>query len=278
MSNITGHTQLLGVFGHPISHTLSPVMHNALLQHLGIDGVYVPLHCPPAQLEQGIAGFRALSFMGGNVTVPFKEAMVYLVEELSPIAKFIGSVNTLYWKDGKLCGTSTDAFGALQNLKEHEVSTADRHVALLGNGGAARALAFALLDPNPAGHDKPASVTIFGRDQAKLDVLCTQLRDAGLGESPALAWDTLDHFTERSKDFSLLINGTSVGMAPHVDHSPVEAASLHPGLVVYDIVYNPEETRLMMEAKVNGCKTVGGLGIRKKPKGNRYRLGLLAVI
>jgi shikimate dehydrogenase len=259
MPKINGKTKLLGVFGCPVSHSLSPVMHNALLDALGIDAVYLPLPCSPEQLPQAVAGFRALGFVGANVTIPFKEAMVHLVDELTPIAKFMGSVNTLFWKEGKLCGTTTDSYGALQNLAENGVSLQGRKVALLGNGGASRALAFALLDPAAA--VRPASVTLFGRDLNKVQALSADLRAVGLGSGPQLDFSTLDQFPERATEFDLLINGTSVGMAPHLEEIPVPPQALHGGMVVYDIVYTPAETRLLREAKAIGCKVVPGMGM-----------------
>lgn len=259
---IDGHTQLLGVFGHPIGHSLSPIMHNALLEAQGIQAVYVPLHTTPEKLADAIAGFRALGFVGANVTLPFKEPVVQLVDRLSPISSFMGSVNTLYWQDGLLCGTTTDPYGALQNLLEHGVNPADRNIALLGNGGASRAIAFALLSkPELLGCGSPRSVTLFGRDPKKLGALESDLRQAGLGDSPRLSTATFSSFAELSGGFDLLINGTPVGMNPHSDESPVPGSTLHSGMTVYDIVYNPMQTRLLREASLAGCKTVGGIGM-----------------
>jgi len=233
-----------------------------MLEKLGINAVYLPLPCHPDQIAQGMQGFRALGFVGANVTIPFKEPMVKLVDELTPIARFMGSVNTLFWRDGKLWGTTTDPYGALKNLAEHGIDTRDRKIALLGNGGAARALAFALLSaPALPECGPPRSVTLFGRNPEKLQELAQQLRAAGLGNSPSLDVDVFENFTVRSKEFDLLINGTSVGMAPGVDEIPVSPDSLHPGLAVYDIVYNPEETRLLREAKLCGCKIIPGIGM-----------------
>lgn len=262
MPQIDGHTQLLGVFGHPIGHSLSPIMHNALLQAQGIQAVYLPLHTTPEHLSAAIAGFRALEFVGANVTLPFKEPVAKLVDELTPISSFMGSVNTLFWKGDKLCGTTTDPYGALQNLVEHNVNPAGRHVALLGNGGASRAIAFALLSPPAIPHcGAPASVTIFGRDARKLAILEADLRAAGLGETPVLRTALFDAFPELSKSVDLVINGTPVGMAPNSEESPLPVHALHTGMVVYDIVYAPMETRLLRDAKQAGCKTVGGIGM-----------------
>lgn len=262
MPQIDGHTQLLGVFGHPIGHSLSPIMHNALLQDRGIHAVYLPLHTQPDQLAEAVAGFRALGFLGANVTIPFKEPMTRLVDELTPIARFMGSVNTLFWQDGKLVGTTTDSFGALRNLEEHGESLQGRRMALLGNGGASRALAFALLDGSSGyPYGKPASVLLVGRDSNKVEFLAQDLRAAGLGREPVLQTTTFSNFSEYAPHIDLLINCTSVGMSPRIDETPLDARFLHAGMTVYDIVYNPMETRLLREAKAAGCPTVGGLGM-----------------
>ncbi|HSQ41969.1 MAG TPA: shikimate dehydrogenase [Fibrobacteraceae bacterium] len=256
---ITGKTRLLGIFGHPVGHSLSPVMHNALLTHLNIDAVYVPIPCAPDKLREAMAGFRAIGFLGANVTIPFKEAMVPLVDRLTPIAQFMGSVNTLFWRDGLLWGTTTDPYGALRNLKEHEVDLSGRNVALLGNGGASRALAFALLEPQAK--RKPRRVCLFGRNADKVRVLVDTLRAAGLGEEPLLEWKNLDSYPQCAQDFDLLINGTPVGMTPKENAIPVPPESLHPQQVVFDFVYQPEETLLLREARAHGCVTVPGIGM-----------------
>lgn len=262
MPQIDGHTQLLGVFGHPIGHSLSPIMHNALLQAQGIPAVYIPLHTLPQHLEAAVAGFRALGFVGANVTLPFKEPMVHCVDELTPISQFMGSVNTLFWKEGKLWGTTTDPYGALQNLLEHGVNPAGKRVALLGNGGASRAIAFALLSPPELpGCGAPESVTLFGRDPQKVNALAQDLRAAGLGNHPQLHTALFSEFPNQAPSIDLVINGTSVGMAPHIHESPIPAMALHAQMVVYDIVYNPMQTQLLQDAASQGCHTVGGLGM-----------------
>lgn len=250
---LDGKTRLLGVLGNPVSHTLSPVMQNALLQHLGINAVYLPFPCETAKLGDAIQGLRALGFVGANVTIPFKEALLQYVDALSPMSQFMGSVNTLYWENGKLMGTTTDAYGALNNLADFGHSVQGQHVALLGNGGASRALAFAILQ------QRPASLCILGRDASKLEKLCKELSNANL---PLNAdYGTLDSFASMSKRFTMLINGTSVGMAPQADAIPVDPTGLHAGMVVYDIVYSPAETLLLREAKQRDCPTVPGIGM-----------------
>jgi len=270
MQTITGKTKLLGVFGHPISHTLSPIMHNALLEHLNIDAAYLPLPCEPARLEDAVRGFRALGFVGANVTIPFKEAMLKYVDELSEISKFMGSVNTLYWKDGivgeTLCGTTTDALGALSNLREHGVTYAKKRVAILGNGGTARALAFALthLPKLGIGLDLvPQSLVVYGRNLSKVQALVNELNKAREGEmsSQTIQAAQLQDFASNALSIDIIINATSVGMTPNVNEAPIDTSSLLASHTVYDIVYTPAETLLLREAKARGCTVVSGIGM-----------------
>lgn len=267
-SRISGHTRLLGVFGFPVSHSLSPRMHNALLQHHGLDAVYVPLAVHPQNLAGAIAGFRAMGFLGANATIPFKEMLLEHLDELSPLSRFTGSVNTLYWNNGKLCGTTTDPYGALRNLVENGVDTAGKHIALLGNGGAARALAFALMSEPQIPHcGRPASLTLVGRDEYKLETLAAQLstatidRATGSGSPTMLDHLTFEQYQARSDSFDLVVNTTPVGMTPDVNKSPLSAECLHSHQVIYDIVYNPRITKLLADATAKGCRTVGGLGM-----------------
>lgn len=262
MHEINGKTKLLGVIGQPVEHSLSPQMHNALLQHLQLNAVYVPLSCAKDQIGELVAGLRAVRFLGANVTLPFKEAVVPFVDELSPISSFMGSVNTLYWKDDRLYGTTTDPYGALRNLREHQGSLADRHIALLGNGGAARALAYALLsDPLFPELGTPASLTLVGRNLSKVEALCAALRQSGLGQSIPLKSMALENFPSHCHQFQWLINTTPVGMEPHDQETPVPADCLHQDLSVYDLVYKPQQTRLLKEAQAAGCPVLGGLGM-----------------
>ena len=141
---IDGTTKLLGVMGWPVEHSLSPVMQNAAIRAAGINACYVPLPCPPGNLGRAVAGLRAVGFAGANVTIPHKQAIIEHLDGLTDESRFTGSVNTLYWQGDRLMGTTTDAAGAVSNLRQAGVEFDGRRVTLLGTGGAARALAFAL--------------------------------------------------------------------------------------------------------------------------------------
>lgn len=255
-----GKTQLVGVIGHPVSHSLSPIMHNAVLANMGINAVYIPIPCEPDQLGNCIAGLRAMKFLGANITVPFKEAILQHIDELSPLSKFIGSVNTIYWKDGivggKLCGTTTDPYGAIHNFLDAGHQMVGKRIAILGNGGVARALAFVLCTQES---DRPSHVTILGRDIRKVDKLCQEIINTTPYISPEAM--KLSQFASNAANFDIIINGTSVGMHPQESQSPLPKDSLLAQHIVYDIVYTPAMTQLLLDAQDQGSKIVTGTGM-----------------
>lgn len=260
---IDGKTETLCIYGHPVAHSKSPLMHNALFKELGINAAYLPYAPEPENFEEAIRGFKAMKFRGANVTIPYKTEVLRLVDELSDISKFTGSVNTLYWKNGiaggTLCGTTTDPYGCIRNLEEHGVDASNKKVALLGNGGAAKAIAYTLVE-------RKNKLTIVCRTKEKglalADGLNKNFSEKSANESyEAVEVTTFDEFAAVSKNFDIIINATSVGMSPNVDESPLTADCLHPGQVVCDIVYTPPRTKLLQMAEQAGAKTVTGEGM-----------------
>ena len=258
MAFINGKTETLCIFGHPVAHSKSPAMHNALFGALGINAAYLPYAPEPENFADAIKGFRAMKFRGANVTIPYKTQFVdaetgepQLVDELSPISRFTGSVNTLYWKDGivgsTLCGTTTDPYGCIRNLEEQGVEPSNTTVALLGNGGAAKAIAYTLVEQ----HNK---LTIVCRSREKGEALAK-----GLGDGVQVV--TFSEFADVSANNKIIINATSVGMSPNDNESPLPAECLHSDQVVCDIVYTPPRTKLLQMAEAKGCKVVTGEGM-----------------
>ncbi|MEW6750956.1 MAG: shikimate dehydrogenase [Candidatus Latescibacterota bacterium] len=251
---ISGRTRVLGVIAHPVAHTSSPAMHNAALAALGLDYVYVPFHVAPQNLPAAVAGMRALEVAGLNVTVPHKQAVIPLLDQVSEEARAIGAVNTIAWRDGRLWGDNTDAYGVLQSLA-HDGGLAELppRVVLLGAGGAARAVLYALLQ-----RPEVEEVLLLNRTLGRAQILARDLgggrrvRAAQLGEEAAA----------QVARAGLLINATSAGMHPQEDESPVQDPScLQPGMVVLDIVYRPLRTRLMAQAQARGARAANGLGM-----------------
>lgn len=251
MPNITSMTKLYTLIGDPVEHSLSPVMHNAAFQFLNLDYVYLAFRVDPKELKQTIAGMRSLGILGFNVTVPHKVSIMKYLDEVNPLAAEIGAVNTVVNKGGRLIGYNTDGAGAVAALEEH-TDLHGKRVLLLGAGGAARALAFYLAP-------LAGSLVIVNRTEATAtdlaDALNKRFKTASI-EGMKLTENVLRRELE---DVDILINATSVGMYPNVDETLVNKGLLHPKIVVFDVVYNPLETRLLREAEVAKAKTVNGL-------------------
>ncbi|MEK6200818.1 MAG: shikimate dehydrogenase [Desulfobulbaceae bacterium] len=239
---INGRTALYGIIGNPVSHSLSPAMHNGAFAELGENSVYLPF--PLQDLEVGVAGLKAIGVKGLSVTIPYKEAVIPLLDVIEDVARKIGAVNTIVIKDvgGKkhLCGSNTDWLGANRALSE-KVSLRGTQVVLLGAGGSARAIGFGL-------QQEGAHVVLCSR---------TETRGRALAADLGCLWHPLDEADSLQGD--ILINATSVGMQPEVQLSPVPQTILSRFQVVMDIVYAPLETRLLRQAKGAGCQVINGL-------------------
>ena len=234
---ITTDTQLLGVIGHPVRHSLGPAMHNAALAHLRINAVYLAFDAEnPAE---AMAGMRGLNIRGLSVTIPHKVAVMAHLDAVDALARQIGAVNTVTNENGRLVGTNTDCHGAVAALKS-KGSLDGKRVAVLGAGGAARALGFGLAAEN-------ARITIYNRDAQK---------GARLAAALDAAFHPLNAFHGRDAD--IVVNTTPVGMHPKNDDLPIPPDTLRPGLLVMDMVYNPLQTALLEAAAQRGCDTLDG--------------------
>ena len=250
--DINAQTQFCGVIGNPVEHSLSPAIHNAAFQKLGINCVYLAWRVEA--IGDAMRGLRALgNFRGASVTIPHKVSAIQFLDRVEPTARKIGAINTIVAEKGQLTGYNTDATGALRALREGAVDLQGRHVIILGSGGAARAIAFALAAES--GADK---LTVFGIDDHERAALASAVRSTS-----ALAVDDLhldDDALRKTLPYAqVLIHCTPIGMSPKPDATCVPASFLHAGLAVMDIVYNPRETRLLKNAKEAGCKTIPGL-------------------
>ncbi len=250
---IAGSTQLVGVIGWPVSHSRSPRMHNAAFAALGLDWAYVPLPVAPGRVGQAVAGLRALGFRGANVTVPHKQAVMPHLDELTETAQAVGAVNTILVRpDGSLLGETTDGRGFLADLRAHEVRT-DDHAVVIGAGGAARAVAFALAQAG-------GEVMVCARDVGKAGALCEAVR-AALPGARVSAWrfpDELPRLTQTAPD--LIVNATSLGLHEGDALPWVEGAAIGPGQVAYDLIYH-RETEWLRLARAAGATAIDGLGM-----------------
>ncbi len=251
--NISGKTKICGLIGDPVEHTMSPVMHNAAFEKLGLDYAYLPFRVKPDELPQAISGLRALSAVGFNVTIPHKVNVIPLLDELDPLAEKIGAVNTVVNDNGVLKGYNTDASGFLQALLERGVEPVDKDIVLLGAGGAARAITYILSERN-------ARLTILNRRE-ELDwaeAIAANIKK-DLGKDVRVFELLPDLLAKALEQAAILVNATSVGMSPDSAVSPVPAQLLKSGLAVVDIVYNPVRTKLLQDAAAAGAATITGL-------------------
>jgi shikimate dehydrogenase len=235
---IDGHTKIYGILGRPVTHSLSPAMHNAAFKELGLNAVYVAF--PVTSLSQAVAGLRGLDIQGVSVTIPFKEEIIPLLDDLDPRASRIGAVNTVVNRDERLGGYNTDWLGAMTALKT-KTGLKGEHVLILGAGGAARAIAFGILAEG-------GRVTLTDLDGPRAAALARDLKVEAiplnaLAQCPA----------------AILVNATPVGMEPRIDDIPINPDLLGRFRLVMDIVYKPLETRLLREAKSRGAATLDGL-------------------
>ena len=250
--DINIHTQFCGVIGNPVEHSLSPAIHNAAFQKLGLNFVYLAFRVEA--IGDAIKGLRALgNFRGASVTIPHKVTSLPFLDSIEPTARHIGAINTIVAAGGILTGYNTDAIGALRALREGAVALKGQKVVMLGSGGAARAIAFAL--GAEAGIDR---LTILGIDDQERTALA---RDLQSKTGMAVQESSLDESTLQKilPDTHVLIHCTPMGMSPKVRETSVPATLLHAGLTVMDIVYNPRDTQLLKDAKAAGCRTIPGL-------------------
>jgi len=251
---------LTGVIGWPIGHSRSPAMHNAAFAAAGIEGVYLPLPVHPDQVGEAVAGMKALGFRGINVTVPHKQVVMPYLDRLSPAAEAIGAVNTIVvGEDGKLFGDNTDARGFLTDLMEMGIeieALQQKGALLLGAGGSARAVAYALASSG-------IPVTISARRPVQTHSLIDELQPYFPDDSSIFKLQSsLSEIKDQGLKIKLVVNCTPVGMWPHVDASPwPDDLPFHSGQFLYDLIYNPLATKLMRQARASGAEVSNGLSM-----------------
>jgi len=257
MPQINGSTELFGIIGNPVCHSLSPAMHNSAFASLGMNRVYVAM--PVHDVAHAISGLRNLGFRGASVTVPHKETVIPFIDELDPIAEKIGAVNTLFLRKdstGKTIaqGFNTDWLGANAALKAADIELRGSRIVVAGAGGAAKAVAFGLITAG-------AEVVISNRTEASGQQLAAWL---------GCAFVPLHQLGAFKAD--VLINTTSVGMTPDMNGIIMPPELLRHFSTVMDIVYAPLETRLLREAKAAGCRTIDGLAMLLYQGAEQFRL------
>ncbi len=247
---ITGKTKVCAIIGDPVAHSLSPLIQNAAFRAGSLDYVYVAFRVKKEELKDVVGGFKALNIAGFGVTIPHKVAIIPYLDALDPLAKAIGSVNTVVNNNGILTGYNTDAPGFLEPLTTRGIELEGKNVVMLGAGGAARAVSFILVNGG-------ANLTVINRTLPRAEELAEGIKNSLKKDvlASSMSYENLKRATGQA---DILINTTSVGMFPNVDGTPVPAELLHKRHIVYDIIYNPAETRLLREAKEKGAKTLNG--------------------
>ncbi len=242
MKNIAdqSQTQLCGVFGHPVGHSLSPAIHNAAFRETGFNGIYLAFDV--TNLSSAAAGIRALNILGVSITIPHKVSIMEYLDACTPMAMAIGAVNTVINRDGHLTGDNTDGLGAVSALAAQTI-IADRRVAVIGAGGAARAVTAAI-------RSSGGNLTVVNRSVKRGEALAAVVNA-----------DFIPLAEFAGNGYDILVNTTSVGMTPHTDAMPTDPARFEPEAVVMDIVYNPLETRWLRAAKKRGCTVIDGLAM-----------------
>lgn len=255
MEPLTTKTKLYILLGNPLGHSVSPVMHNLAFEKLAMDCCYLPVEVSSGDLGTVFKGLTKMNVGGFNVTIPHKIRIIEFLDELDPVAKSIGAVNTIRMEDGKSMGFNTDGLGFIQSLEEEAgISVTDRSFFIFGCGGAARAISMTLAFTGAK------KIYLCNRTEAKAKSLADEIN-----KNIRPCAEVVTNTTEQQKaalDFcDVLVNSTSIGMYPDVDMLPVAESLIRKELIVADIVYNPKETKLLQVAKARGCLTVPGLGM-----------------
>jgi shikimate dehydrogenase len=250
---ISTKTKICGLIGDPVAHSVSPAMHNAAFEKLGLDYIYLPFRVEKDNLAGAIEGLRALGIRGLNVTIPHKVAVIPLLDELEPLAVKTGAVNTIVNDEGYLTGYNTDADGFLRALLAKGIEPEGKKVVVLGAGGASRAISFTLAE-------KGAEIIILNR---KLEMdwavkLANNISQFAIKEARAMELKD-ENLSLAMEAADILVNATNVGMNPDIDRSLLPTRLFRPGLVVFDAVYNPLKTRLLSEAELVGAETISGI-------------------
>lgn len=253
MPPINAKTKVCAVLGHPVGHSLSPEMHNAAFEALGLPFVYVAHDVQPGSVGRALAGIRALGYRGLSVTIPHKVEALAGVDQVDETARGIGCINTVVNDDGRLLGSNSDGLGALNALRDAGADPQGRRVVVLGSGGAARAIAMTIAREAP-----PAQLTILGVVPPELERLVADVQQRGRAPVSGVALNE-QTLRECVPQADLLLHCSPVGMHPQVDQSLVPPELLRAGLLVFDAVYNPRRTKLLREAEAAGCQTVAGL-------------------
>ncbi len=267
-NKFTHNTKIIGILGHPIKHSFSPLMHNTSFELSGLDYVYLPFDVPSESLRDAIKGLVALGIRGFNVTLPHKERILPLLTQISEEASIIGAVNTVVVENGKLQGFNTDVTGVYETLLPFKDEISAGRVTVLGAGGAARSVIYTLIR-----YFKPEYINIINRTEqiaeSMKEYFATKMIYNTIKSYELIPPDIVPILN----DSKLIINTTSIGMFPEIDDAPTTIAdSFHNEQLVFDIVYNPIKTKFLRIAEKHGAKTINGLKMFVEQGAKSYEL------
>ena len=255
-SRISGYTQLIGIIANPIRHSISPKMHNAAFEKLGLDYAYLAFEIDSSKLKDTVHGLKAMGARGFNVSMPYKTAIIDYLDELSPAAKLCQAVNTVVNENGKLIGHMTDGSGLIQSLKDAGYDIKGKKVTVVGCGGAGKAIQI------QAALDGVAELAIFNRSRDKGLEIVNLINEQTTCQATFYELSDEEVLKEQLLDSYLLINATNIGMADLEGDSFIKNLStLHEQLIVCDIIYNPRKTKLLQQAEEVGCEIINGVGM-----------------
>ena len=247
---ITGKTKVVGVIGHPIEHSMSPPMHNNAFKELNMDYVYVAFHVLPENIEKLIESCKTLDIKGLNVTIPHKTSVIPFLDEIDPTAKKIGAVNTIQFKNGIAKGFNTDGIGAIKSIQEY-TTLKGKNVLIIGAGGASKAISFTLINENIN------SLVIANRSKENA---CNLIENIKMQcDFEEISYIDIIDSSDLIDDVDIIINTTPIGMYPkHEVEPPIKTDKINEKHIVMDVIYNPLETALLKEARLNGATTING--------------------
>jgi shikimate dehydrogenase len=250
--NISGKTKIAGIIGNPVAHSLSPKIHNYLFQKLEIDAVYVPFQIEnESGLDSFVKTFRSANFLGCNITIPYKSAVLPFVDKTDDVCGIAQAANTLFWKDGALWADTTDFWGFMEALNRDNFHLTKKNVVFLGYGGVARTLAAVL-----AFRNYPQNISLVGRNTQKLQNLANEITQK---TKFGVSYFLFENAKEIIENADIIINCTSVGMHPLVEDSPFDISFVNPKTYLFDTIYSPLETKFLREGRANGNRTQNGL-------------------
>ncbi len=256
MIQLNGFTKVVGILGWPVEHTLSPVMHGIAFSNLNLNWTYIPLPLPPERVKDAVRSLHTLNFVGANVTVPHKQAIMRYLDEIDPTAQNIGAVNTILLKGGKSYGYNTDGYGILRALLEVGFEPQGARCLMLGAGGASRAAVYSLAAAGAS------TIAVYNRTVERAAFLVDDLRLAFPHITFSFEALTPETLTAVNHHCDLVVNTTSLGMFPHEETTPwPEDVPLPENAVICDLVYNPLKTKFLQQAETAGLRGVDGVGM-----------------